>query len=353
MAIDSNLSTLKILEPIAEEIANIRTLEEGGANPRINLQLEKRNLGVVHLSSIARIYGESGTEILELLKKNPVGAIPVIVKRLKQKDIEWRKARQDLNKGWKELVDKNYDRSFDQQALIFKMQDKRFYSAKNLVGDIKGGNSELEQYLLQVAPGILKEVPAPLVDLLGDMQPHLTLEYDASDQGALRDVYRVVCHAMEVSNMGSSDKERIATLWRDLLRVFFNMPVHFLYGPSTMSTNFTSPEEASDGGMDVISNNEGLAGITAGEDSVPLDPAEAFQSGTRVLTLYGSGRVIGFRSEDNIYQVQLPYGVGFLRPSVVIGAEELPATALEAIGVTTDAQVKLRYASSPFPQNSK
>ncbi|EWM25657.1 paired amphipathic helix protein sin3 [Nannochloropsis gaditana] len=46
--------------------------------------------------------------VLELLRKNPAGAIPVILRRLKQKDLEWRKARQDLNKGWKDVLEKNY-----------------------------------------------------------------------------------------------------------------------------------------------------------------------------------------------------------------------------------------------------
>jgi paired amphipathic helix protein Sin3a len=42
-------------------------------------------------------------QVLELLRKNPAGAIPVILRRLKQKDLEWRKARQDLNKSWKDV----------------------------------------------------------------------------------------------------------------------------------------------------------------------------------------------------------------------------------------------------------
>jgi histone deacetylase complex regulatory component SIN3 len=32
-------------------------------------------------------------QVLELLRKNPAGAIPVVLRRLKQKDLEWRKAR--------------------------------------------------------------------------------------------------------------------------------------------------------------------------------------------------------------------------------------------------------------------
>jgi hypothetical protein len=39
-----------------------------------------------------------GEEILELLRRNPAGTIPVLLKRLKQKDLEWRRARAELNK---------------------------------------------------------------------------------------------------------------------------------------------------------------------------------------------------------------------------------------------------------------
>jgi paired amphipathic helix protein Sin3a len=93
--IDSNMCTLTILEPLAEEIQALRTLEESESRiPKFTFQLEKRNLGTIHLNAISRIYGEHGGEILELLRKNPVGTIPVLVKRLKQKDLEWRKARQ-------------------------------------------------------------------------------------------------------------------------------------------------------------------------------------------------------------------------------------------------------------------
>ena len=68
------------------------------AAPRFSFQLEKRQLGTVHLNAITRLYGDHATEILELLRKNPAGTIPVVLKRLKQKDLEWRKARQELNK---------------------------------------------------------------------------------------------------------------------------------------------------------------------------------------------------------------------------------------------------------------
>ena len=164
------------------------------------------------------------------------------------------------------------------------------------------------------------------------MKPHLSLEYDASDLGAMKDIYRALCHAMECSGMNTNDKERIASLWRDLLRVFFNMPVHFLYSASTSSA--AAAVETS-----TVNTDPNVTTSVVGDiESIPIDVNEAYQAGTKVLTLYGSGTILSFRGSDNTYQVQLPYGVGYLRPSVVVGAEQLSVNALEAIGVTFDSQ---------------
>lgn len=43
----------------------------------------------VHSAHIARLYGEQGSSIIDLLRKNPAVAVPVIVHRLRSKDAEW------------------------------------------------------------------------------------------------------------------------------------------------------------------------------------------------------------------------------------------------------------------------
>ena len=68
-------------------------------------------VGVIHRNSIARLYGESGQEMLDLMVKNPTVAIPVVVERLRQKDKEWRIVRERLNRQWKDLVEHNYYKS--------------------------------------------------------------------------------------------------------------------------------------------------------------------------------------------------------------------------------------------------
>lgn len=52
--------------------------------------MDRRVLSPVQLAAITRIYGEHGAEILELLRKNPCKTIPIILARLRQKDLEWR-----------------------------------------------------------------------------------------------------------------------------------------------------------------------------------------------------------------------------------------------------------------------
>lgn len=57
---------------------------------RYQFKLDRRVLSPVQLAAITRIYGHHGAEILELLRKNPCKTVPVILARLRQKDVEWR-----------------------------------------------------------------------------------------------------------------------------------------------------------------------------------------------------------------------------------------------------------------------
>jgi paired amphipathic helix protein Sin3a len=87
----------------------------------------------------------------DLFRRNPVGAIPVILKRLKQKDLEWRKARQQLSNQWRDVLVKNAARSLDHRSFYFRLnsthfrpdffqrqQDKRSFTSRYLLADIKG-----------------------------------------------------------------------------------------------------------------------------------------------------------------------------------------------------------------------
>ena len=103
----------------------------------LQYRLDQRSLSTVHLAAITRIYGDRGREILELLRKNPAGAIPVILKRMKQKDVEWRAARDDLNEAWEKTLAENAAKALDHRSFYFKQQQKKALSLKAMVEEIK------------------------------------------------------------------------------------------------------------------------------------------------------------------------------------------------------------------------
>jgi paired amphipathic helix protein Sin3a len=88
------------------------------------------------VNAITRIYGDHGQEILHLLEKNPAKTIPTIFARLKQKGAEFRAARDQLNKRWKDLVEHNYHKSLDHRSFYFRQTDKKNTSTKSLLNEL-------------------------------------------------------------------------------------------------------------------------------------------------------------------------------------------------------------------------
>lgn len=63
---------------------------------------------MIHRKAINRIYGDKAADIIDGLKKNPVVAVPLVLRRLKSKDDEWKEAQRQFNKV-----------RFDDQSLIY------------------------------------------------------------------------------------------------------------------------------------------------------------------------------------------------------------------------------------------
>ena len=74
MVVDNN--AIRCLEPLNSEIQALKAAD----GFEWQFRLDRRAIGVIHLKAIARIYGDHGNEVLELLRKNPAGGIPIILK---------------------------------------------------------------------------------------------------------------------------------------------------------------------------------------------------------------------------------------------------------------------------------
>ncbi|KMS64823.1 hypothetical protein BVRB_042300, partial [Beta vulgaris subsp. vulgaris] len=88
MMIENNAAAIRVLQPLNDRISTL-TSEQAAAFKLDN------SVDILHIRAMARIYGDAWYDIVRLLKQIPATAIPIILRRLKQKDAEWRRAREN------------------------------------------------------------------------------------------------------------------------------------------------------------------------------------------------------------------------------------------------------------------
>ncbi|KAF4351001.1 hypothetical protein F8388_020346 [Cannabis sativa] len=65
-----------------------------------------------NLRCIKKLYSELGVEdIVDAMRKNPLGTSPFILRKLKQEYKKWARCRCDKNKDWADVYKKNYRKS--------------------------------------------------------------------------------------------------------------------------------------------------------------------------------------------------------------------------------------------------
>lgn len=101
----------------------------------------------IHQRALKRIYGDKAMDIIDGLKRNPVVAVPVVLKRLKCKDDEWREAQKGFNKTWREQNEKYYLKSLDHQGINFKQNDVKALRSKSLFNEIEALYDEVTFFL--------------------------------------------------------------------------------------------------------------------------------------------------------------------------------------------------------------
>lgn len=127
------------------------------------------------------------------------------------------------------------------------------------------------------------------------------------------------------------DRERIAGLWRDWLRPLFHIPIHYLY-PSSF-THIVNNECID---SSIVKSLDKRLKVDKNDKS---DITDAWALNTSVLTIFGLGKIVGYRVLDSVYEVKLGFGTGFLRSPAIIGAEELSSHALKTIGISSAENV--------------
>ena len=198
--------TISLLEPVFQKILRMGDAE------RIAYKLPA-GLGAsspsIHLRIMKKIYGrEAGQEVAVALQESPGIAVPVVLPRLKQKDEEWRRARREWNKVWREIDVRNFYKSLDHQGITFKQSDKKTTTAKHLVQQIEAARAEVPRGAARSAP-------------------HLRFKVD--DEDVLKDGMKLVFSFLDRASTGAGvlgvmysprEARRVERLLREIVPTF-------------------------------------------------------------------------------------------------------------------------------------
>ncbi|XP_058583535.1 paired amphipathic helix protein Sin3b isoform X2 [Neofelis nebulosa] len=176
VVLETNLATIRVLESVQKKLS--RMAPEDQEKFRLDDCLGGTS-EVIQRRAIHRIYGDKAPEIIESLKKNPVTAVPVVLKRLKAKEEEWREAQQGFNKIWREQYEKAYLKSLDHQAVNFKQNDTKALRSKSLLNEIE---SVYDEHQEQHSEG--RSAPSS--------EPHLIFVYE--DRQILEDAAALISY---------------------------------------------------------------------------------------------------------------------------------------------------------------
>ncbi|VVC29015.1 Paired amphipathic helix,Histone deacetylase interacting domain,Sin3, C-terminal [Cinara cedri] len=204
LVMEINLSAIYSLEEILRKTNRMTFAELDRFRLDDNLGTQP-SLMSTNVRAIRRLYGERTKDILEGLKINPVNAIPVVLKRLRSKDDEWKEARNTFNELWKNQNEKYYLKSLDHQGVNFKQSDMKFLRSKSLLNEIETIFDERNE------------------QSDNNNGPHMVFSY--TDKSIIDDAANLLIHHVKrQSGINKEDKQKVKSLIRSFIPDMFHHP---------------------------------------------------------------------------------------------------------------------------------
>ncbi|XP_004712105.1 paired amphipathic helix protein Sin3a [Echinops telfairi] len=192
VVLETNLATIRVLEAIQKKLSRLSAEEQ--AKFRLDNTLGGSS-EVIHRKALQRIYADKAADIIDGLRKNPSIAVPIVLKRLKMKEEEWREAQRGFNKVWREQNEKYYLKSLDHQGINFKQNDTKVLRSKSLLNEIESIYDERQEQATEENAGV-------------PVGPHLSLVYE--DKQILEDAAALIIHHVKrQTGIQKEDKYKI------------------------------------------------------------------------------------------------------------------------------------------------
>ncbi|KAL8229153.1 hypothetical protein R6Q57_014053 [Mikania cordata] len=264
--LDMLLKSVSSTAKRAEDLLN--NINKKSINTEVPIHIED-HFTALDLRCIERLYGDHGLDVMDILRRNPSLALPIILTRLKQKQEDWTKCRSDFNKVWAEIYAKNHYKSLDHRSFYFKQQDSKNLSTKSLVAEIK----EIKEKN-QKDNGVLKSIAA-------GSRHHVmqNLEFEFTDDGIHQDLLKLVKYSCEEICTTKEQMNKVLRLWTTFLEPLLSVSCrpHLSDGVEDAEISMRRPEvNGIPGAADSVKQSKQ---VTCNGDQTDLPDQDASKNG--------------------------------------------------------------------------
>jgi paired amphipathic helix protein Sin3a len=263
MCIECNVSTMNLLEPYAKQLSSM------AEEKKKTMVLPEDLLGPLHLRSIEKIYADHGEQILDLLKRIPGYAVPIVFKRLEEKDKEWRHVQTEMNKVWSKVYEQNYHKSLDHRSFYFKQVDKKNLSSKGIVSEIKELSEERKKNQ-NIKTKLSKAIASIPGSKWTDQHMDVDIVFECKDKAIHDEIYTIIAYAAD--EMLSADlSEKVKKFWREFFEPFFGLPARKPDEPSKADEEMEDQDADGDTAMGDKDSEEGGKDSKNSDDDMNVD----------------------------------------------------------------------------------
>ncbi|KAL8670693.1 MAG: hypothetical protein Q9168_004781 [Polycauliona sp. 1 TL-2023] len=200
------LRTIQLIEPIVQQLKLMSDEERAAYTlpPGLGGQSE-----TIYQRVIKKIYNRvQGQLVIDDLFRNPIGVLPIVLGRLKQKAEEWKAGSREWEKVWREQTQKTFWKSLDHQGINIKVVEKRQFQPKVLLTEIQ---IKYEEQRRQKA--VSWKAP-----------PRYQFAYEFEDLDVVLDACHLMLTHLHNSDKGNDEeKKRLENFFTTFIPTFFGL----------------------------------------------------------------------------------------------------------------------------------
>ena len=148
IVIDSTVAAINLLEQVQDRMMKTNKMSASRSFGSDDFVLDETfgtgKSCAIEKWAISRIYGTKFADIMTGIRGNPYVAVPVVLRRLQEKNSEWKQMKESLNHVWSHFTILYNKKSNDQKTLAMKLAQVKQSRSKHLRNELDVLEAETE-----------------------------------------------------------------------------------------------------------------------------------------------------------------------------------------------------------------